>query len=243
MDEWATTKQASGKVFLTAHHIAELARHEKIVADRTGEKKWLVKVTLKDGKWELVRADKPKQKPANSTQFEQGTAHTPAYEEFLAFLREWRKQVQFSSLSQLLDEALFRNRREDYDHRVIESGAVEDAYLGGIAHHFEALPRPLKTMLPCENTALFTRLKGLYPESGVWKALELFDQVYGEYWEASSSWMVMMKRQVKSLISRLTKVTTSDKDIEASTSWQVVVQVFNEAKRIDRDYFLLLIVS
>ena len=89
MDDWVTTKEASliKKVGLTQHRIAELAKQGKVDARRTGTKKWLVKVTLTDGKYDLVRlmddvevgrlkvqarlADKPRQEPADSLQSKQ----------------------------------------------------------------------------------------------------------------------------------------------------------------------------
>lgn len=73
MDEWVTTKEASvvKKVGLTAHRISELARQGEIVAHRVGKKKLIVKVTFKDKKWELVRFEKPNQKPVDSVQSEQ----------------------------------------------------------------------------------------------------------------------------------------------------------------------------
>lgn len=61
MDEWVTTKEASAtkKVGLSQHRIAELARNRDIVADKTGTKKWLVKVTFNNGKYKLVKAMAP----------------------------------------------------------------------------------------------------------------------------------------------------------------------------------------
>lgn len=73
MVEWVTTKDASliKKVPLSQHRIAELARQGEIVAQRAGKKKWLVKVTLKDEMWGLVKLDKPKEKLSDSMQSEQ----------------------------------------------------------------------------------------------------------------------------------------------------------------------------
>jgi len=55
MQDWVTTSEAANirEISLTPHRIAELARSNKIVARRVGEKKWLVKVILKDGHYEL----------------------------------------------------------------------------------------------------------------------------------------------------------------------------------------------
>jgi len=56
MDEWITIKEAAiiKKVGLSQHRIAELARQEKIVADRSGGKKWMVRVMLNNGKYDVV---------------------------------------------------------------------------------------------------------------------------------------------------------------------------------------------
>lgn len=65
MDEYVTTKDADKikKVGLSQHRIAQLARHQKIVAHRAGVKKWLVKVTLNNGKYELVKCAGPGEEP------------------------------------------------------------------------------------------------------------------------------------------------------------------------------------
>lgn len=57
MEEWVTTKDASliKKVGLSHHRIAERARKGEIVAKKPGKKKWLVKVILNDGQYELVK--------------------------------------------------------------------------------------------------------------------------------------------------------------------------------------------
>lgn len=55
MSEWATTSEASKEVHLCRHRIAELARQKKIVAHKTGEKKWSVKLRSSNGGYELVK--------------------------------------------------------------------------------------------------------------------------------------------------------------------------------------------
>ena len=57
MDQYISTKEAAKikKVGLCQHRIAELARRGEIVAHRAGKKKWLVKVTSINGKYELVK--------------------------------------------------------------------------------------------------------------------------------------------------------------------------------------------
>ena len=53
MGYYVTTKEAEPKVYLSQHHIAELARQGRIKAHRSG-KKWLVEIEPKGGIYELV---------------------------------------------------------------------------------------------------------------------------------------------------------------------------------------------
>ncbi len=61
MDGWVTTRDASKKVGLTQHRIAERAKHEEIEYRRVGKKKYLVKVTFSNGIYELVERIPPVQ--------------------------------------------------------------------------------------------------------------------------------------------------------------------------------------
>jgi hypothetical protein len=69
MDEWVTTEEAYKikKVGLGQHRIADLARKGKIACDRVGDKKWMVKVRLNNGKYELVYLDSGKNEVVNET--------------------------------------------------------------------------------------------------------------------------------------------------------------------------------
>lgn len=73
MKEWITTREASEveTIGLTQHRIAELARLGKIVADKTGEGKWLVKVTFNNGIRKLVEPKPPAGSVAGCSQYSQ----------------------------------------------------------------------------------------------------------------------------------------------------------------------------
>ena len=54
-----TTKEASAKVFLSQHRIAEKARQKEIVAYKVSETKWLVKLRFSNSRYELVKPGQP----------------------------------------------------------------------------------------------------------------------------------------------------------------------------------------
>jgi hypothetical protein len=70
MEVWVTTKNASqnNKVGLSQHRIAQLAKHGKIVAKKVGAKKYLVKITLNDEHWELVKMPPNKMEQVSATE-------------------------------------------------------------------------------------------------------------------------------------------------------------------------------
>jgi len=61
MDEWVGTREAEKikKVGLCQHSIARLAKLGEVVAKRAGKKKWLVKVTFNNNRWDLVKLSPP----------------------------------------------------------------------------------------------------------------------------------------------------------------------------------------
>jgi hypothetical protein len=74
----------------------------------------------------------------------------------------------------------------------------------------------------------------------VWQAQELFNNVYGGYFESFALWFTGIERIIKLVCSRVSKAgSKSDTNTEAPMSWQVVARMFNETKRIDLDCFLL----
>ena len=188
-------------------------------------------------KQELPEETLHKQKMLGSVQPEGETGHTPPYEDSLALLQEWRNQIQLSPIHQLLDAFLFEKRHEEFERKAIETEAVRNLYLDALGNQLEAL-RPFKTTILCAHTPLFKRLRDRYPESKVWQAQELFDHVRGGYFESFFSWIAETERITELFCSRVTETSASDANKEAS-GWRHIARMFNEAKQIDRDGFLL----
>ena len=156
-------------------------------------------------------------------------------QKFLALLKQWRGQVQFLSVDQLLRKVYLENWRTDLEREVTETEEVSQAYLHVWRRHWETVPRPYKAMLPVESETLFQRLKESYPGAEIWQAQELWGQAYGIYWDAFGSWVVEVEYNSELLMGIAANEGASG-NLEVANARQLV----KELKRAKSDIWLFL---
>ena len=120
MDEWVTTNEASKtyKVGLTQHRIAELARHNKIVARRIRKKKWQVKLKCTNGAYELVNTVELGQRSLIGT-----TKHV-----------DWRRHYRdLARVTRPLSSNLFKLHNSQGDAKVL-GDVIDGGFISSAAH-------------------------------------------------------------------------------------------------------------
>jgi len=128
---------------------------------------------------------------AESTPLQATVKESVAHEErqdFLTLLQQWREQLRFLSVAELLRKYTFENWSTDFKREVTEPEDVRQAYLHEVRRHLETIPKPYKAMLTVQTEPLFEQLKQLHPDVEVWQAQESWGESCGIYWNAFSSW-------------------------------------------------------
>jgi len=164
----------------------------------------------------------------------------PKHEEeqkFSGLLQQWRRQLEFSSVDQLLRKFYFGNWWTQLQRELAEPEEVSRLYLEVYGQHWETIPRPYKAILPVEGESLFTQLKKLHPDAEVWRAQESWDKAYGIYLEAFISWVMEIVYNAELLMGlAASEDISSDLDNRVANARQLVKM----AKRAKPDVWLFL---
>lgn len=158
-------------------------------------------------------------------------------EKFLALLQQWRAQVQFLSVDQLLGKFYFENWRIDLEREVTEPEEVSQAYFEVYGQHWGTIPRPYKAMLPVESDDLLKQLKQSYPEAKAWQAQDLWDEAYGIYMDAFISWITEVDYTTESATGFAIKEDASG---DLGSKVENARRLIKKVKRINSDVWLFL---
>lgn len=179
--EFYTIREAAKKLCYSERHLRQLCIDGKIGASKIdGGRKWLIPLTViqrfNDDILRCYRKDSRYVRPEQE-------------QKFLPLLQQWRGQIEFWSIDQLLREFYFKNWHAELQREATEPEEVSQAYFEVYGHHCETIPRPYKAILPVESESSFEQLKRLYPNAEIWPAQESWDEAYGIYWDAFASWV------------------------------------------------------
>ena len=154
------------------------------------------------------------------------------YEEqqrFLTLLEQWREQIQFLSLDQLLDECWFKNWRTDLEREVNEPEDIVRWHVQIHKRHRGKTPRPSAAMLPVESAISFKQLKRSYPDAQVWRAQESWGEAYGIYMEAFFSWLAEVDYVAELVMgSKLKENVSGDLDSRVADARRLIKELRRE---------------
>jgi len=158
-------------------------------------------------------------------------------EQFLALLQQWRAQVQFLSVDQLLGKFYFENWRIDLEREVTEPEEVSEAYFDAYGRHWGTIPKPYKAMLPVETDNSFQQLKKSHPDAELWQAQESWDKAYGIYWDAFASFVVELEYTTELLMGLAVEEGTSG---DLGSKIVNARELIKKTKRAESDVWLFL---